>query len=350
MPQDPDPIRDFETSYGHVPGSEHQGRPVVVLLFPGIELMDFAGPAEVFHLANLAANQRGSGAGYQYRLRYLSLDGPRPISTSAGICLMADGAASDCDGELDTLIVPGGAISSVIADDDALGVVRGLAARSRRVASVCSGAFILAAAGLLRGRRATTHWRGCPFLAERFPDTRVELDSIFVQDGPFYTSAGSTSGIDLALHLVEADLGSGVSMHVARDMVVFLKRQGGQAQFSTTLGGQSSEAGPLQDVLAWIPDHLGDDLRVERLAARAHMSLRNFVRRFPKEVGMTPGRYVEQVRVEAAKRQLESSDRSLDEVAVDCGFGSADTLRRAFLRVLGISPLSYRKRFSAGPH
>ncbi|MEO1366039.1 MAG: GlxA family transcriptional regulator [Acidobacteriota bacterium] len=347
MSFEPDPIRAFETSYGHVPGAPERGRPIVVLLFPGIELMDFAGPAEVFHLANLAANQRRPGAGYQYQLRYLSLDGPPQVATTAGVRLVADAPATVDGGPIDTLVVPGGAVSSVLADPDALGLVAGLASRARRVVSICSGAFILAAAGLLRGRNATTHWRGCRFLAERFPETRVQLDSIFVQDGPFYTSAGSTAGIDLALHLVESDLGPGVSMHVARDMVVFLKRQGGQAQFSTTLGGQSSQSGPLQDLLAWIPDHLGEDLRVHRLASRVHMSLRNFVRRFPKEVGTTPARYVEQVRVEAAKRLLENPDLSLDEVAADCGFGGSDTLRRSFLRVLGVSPAVYRRRFGA---
>ncbi|MEL7058395.1 MAG: helix-turn-helix domain-containing protein [Acidobacteriota bacterium] len=343
-----DAIRAFETSYGQVPGPEHRGRPIVALLFPGIELLDFAGPSEVFHLANLAANQRTPGAGYQYQLRCLSLGETLRIPTTAGIELVAHGVAEEHDGEIDTLLIPGGAISSVIADEDTIAVVKRLAIRARRVASVCSGAFILAATGLLNGRRATTHWRGCRLLAERFPETRVELDSIFVQDGPFYTSAGSTAGIDLSLHLVEADLGPAVSMHVAKDMVVFLKRQGGQAQFSTTLGGQAADSSPLRDLLAWIPDHLSDDLRVESLAARAHMSLRNFVRRFPEEVGMTPARYVEQVRVEAAKRRLEVTSRSLDEVATDCGFGSADSMRRCFLRVLGVLPGAYRERFSTG--
>ncbi|MEM6456521.1 MAG: helix-turn-helix domain-containing protein [Acidobacteriota bacterium] len=346
MASHPDPIHAFESSYGHVPGDPARGRSVAALLFPGIELLDFAGPAEVFHLANLAANAQRPGAGHQYRLRCLSLASTDRVPTGAGVVLVAHGdARADDGGEIDTLLIPGGAIAPLLTDADALAAIRRLAARARRVASVCSGAFVLAATGLLAGRRATTHWRGCDLLADRFPDVEVVLDAIFVQDGRFFTSAGSTAGIDLALHLVEMDLGRAVAMHVARDMVVFLRRQGGQAQFSTALRGQGAQSDPLRALLAWIPEHLADDLRVERLAAQARMSTRNFVRRFPQEVGVTPARYVEQVRVEAAQRQLEDTARSLDEIAADCGFGGRDALRRAFLRVLGVSPSAYRRRF-----
>ncbi|MCG8457656.1 MAG: DJ-1/PfpI family protein, partial [Holophagales bacterium] len=282
-----DPVRSFEASYGHIPGPRAQGRRVVGVLFPGVELLDCAGPAEVFHLANLAANQRSPGAGYQYDLELLSLDGARTVVTTAGIELSVQGRAGDDTGAIDTLLVPGGVISDVVADRDAVSIVGGLASRARRVASVCSGAFVLGAAGLLAGKRATTHWRGCRLLAERFPDTRVEVDPIFVADGNVYTSAGSSAGIDLALHLVEEDLGVEVALHVSRDMVLFLKRPGGQAQFSRTLESQGTQHLEIRALLAWLPEHLQEDLRVERLAERSNMSVRNFVLRFPKEVGTT---------------------------------------------------------------
>ncbi|MEM8961284.1 MAG: DJ-1/PfpI family protein [Acidobacteriota bacterium] len=345
MTRSADPIDSFEKTYGHVPGPRDQGRSVVVLLFEGIELLDFAGPTEAFHLANLAANARRPGAGYQYRLQYLTLDKADRVTTSAGLELIAHGVARDYTGDVDTLVIPGGAIARLLTDSDAINVVKRLAGRARRAASVCSGAFVLASTGLLYGRKATTHWRGCGLLAERFPDIRVELDAIFVRDGKFYTSAGSTAGIDLTLHLVEEDLGRDVSMHVARDLVVFLKRQGGQAQFSHTLSVQGTHSDHFRALLAWIPEHLDDDLRVERLAERARMSTRNFMRRFPKEIGVTPARYVEQVRVEAAKRQLETTSRSLEEIAADCGFGGRDGMRRSFVRVLGVGPNVYRRRF-----
>jgi transcriptional regulator GlxA family with amidase domain len=203
----------------------------------------------------------------------------------------------------------------------------------------------LAAAGLLDGRRATTHWGWCDTLAESFPTVAVEPDRIFVRDGNVWTSAGVTAGIDLALAMVEEDLGREVALAVARRLVVFLKRPGGQSQFSAQLAGQLAERQPLGELQAWVADNLDDDLSVERLAERAAMSTRNFSRTFRREVGVTPARFVERARVEGARRLLEESSASVDEIAARCGFGTAETMRRTFLRSLHVTPTDYRRRF-----
>jgi len=212
---------------------------------------------------------------------------------------------------------------------------------------VCTGAYVLAAAGLLDGRRATTHWSWCDDLQSRHPAVTVERDPIFVVDGPVRTSAGVTAGMDLALALVEEDLGPRVALEVARWLVVFVKRPGGQAQFSVQLAGQSAERSPLRELQAWIADHIDADLSVPALAARACMSDRHFARAFKAETGMTPAVYVESLRVERARLALESGAAPIDAVAARCGFGTVETLRRAFARRLGVSPAAYRNRFAA---
>jgi transcriptional regulator GlxA family with amidase domain len=206
---------------------------------------------------------------------------------------------------------------------------------------------VLAKAGLLDGRRATTHWRYCDDLQRRHPAVAVERDPIFVVDGPVRTSAGVTAGMDLALAFVEEDLGPRVALEVARWLVLFVKRPGGQAQFSAQLAAQSAERAPLRELQAWIADHLADDLSVPALAARACMSERNFARAFKAETGMTPAVYVEALRVERARLALESGFEPVDAVARRCGFGTVETLRRAFARRLGVSPGAYRDRFAA---
>jgi transcriptional regulator GlxA family with amidase domain len=210
---------------------------------------------------------------------------------------------------------------------------------------VCTGAFLLAKAGLLDGRRATTHWASCAELARRYPDTRVEPDPIFVRDGNVFTSAGVTAGMDLTLALVEDDLGREVALEAARWLVVFLKRPGGQAQFSAQLAAQTADRAPLRELQAWIPDHLDEDLSVAALARRACMSDRNFARAFRRETGMTPAAYVEAARVERARIALESGDLAVEEVARQAGFGTVETMRRAFRRRVGVSPINYRARF-----
>jgi transcriptional regulator GlxA family with amidase domain len=220
-----------------------------------------------------------------------------------------------------------------------------LTRRSRRVASVCTGAFILAAAGLLDGKRATTHWSSCEQLLEKYPLIAVEGDRIFVQDGNVWTSAGVTAGMDLALALVADDMGQDVARAVARQLVMYVQRPGGQAQFSAQLSAQRAARDALRELQGWIGEHPAEEHTVERLAARVAMSPRHFARVFRSEVGCTPAAYVEQVRVEVARRLLETTALSIDEVAVTAGFGSAETLRRAFARRVGASPTDYRDRF-----
>jgi transcriptional regulator GlxA family with amidase domain len=222
-----------------------------------------------------------------------------------------------------------------------------MAPNVRRIGSVCSGAFILAEAGLLDGRRATTHWGWCKELAQRYPRVKVDPDPIFVRDGSIYTSAGVTAGMDLALALVEEDHGRELALRVARQLVLFLRRPGGQSQFSAQLAVQAADREPLRELQAWIADHLNQDLSVEALADRVAMSPRNFARVFSREVGVTPARFVEQARVEAARRRLEESAHGVDAIASQCGFGTAESMRRAFLRRLHVPPSAYRHRFAS---
>jgi transcriptional regulator GlxA family with amidase domain len=238
----------------------------------------------------------------------------------------------------------GAGIHAACRDARLVDWVTARAARARRVASVCSGAFLLAEAGLLDGRRAVTHWGRCEAFARRFPAVRLEPDPIFVNDGKFWTSAGITAGIDLALALVEADLGHRLALAVARHLVVFLKRPGGQAQFSAALTLQTAER-RFERLHSWMVDNIRRDLSVPALARAARMSERSFVRHYRGSTGMTPARAVERLRVEAARRQLEDGE-TIKRVARGCGFGSEETMRRAFLRALGVTPQAYGRRFA----
>jgi len=268
-------------------------RRIVVLAFPGVQSLDVAGPVEVFAAAG------------DYDVEVVAPAAGR-VAAHSGLQLFVERALADVEGPLDTLLIAGGEGTRAVMDDaDLLATVRGLAPASRRLASVCSGAFVLAEAGLLDGRRATTHWGSCDLLARMYPAVAVEPDSIFVRDGDLWTSAGVTAGIDLALAMVEDDLGRDVALEVARRLVVFLKRPGGQSQFSAQLAGQFADREPLRELQGWIADHVADDLRIERLAGEVAMSERNFSRAFHREVGMTPARFVERTRVDAARRQLD---------------------------------------------
>lgn len=261
---------------------------------------------------------------------------------------MADVALPKLRGPIDTLIVVGGPGVQTHREDAAL--VRGLArlaGRARRVASVCTGAWLLAEAGLLDGRRATTHWAACDDLAARFPEVRLEADRLFVEDGPVWTSAGVTAGMDLALAFVERDLGRDVALATARWLVMFVQRSGGQSQFSAQLSAQLAERDVLRELQAWIAEHPEADLSVPTLARRAAMSPRHFARVFRAQVGQTPAEYVERTRVEVARRLLERTGLDLGEVAAACGLVSPPRLRRAFVRQLGVAPSDYRARFRA---
>ncbi|HET8823346.1 MAG TPA: GlxA family transcriptional regulator [Thermoleophilaceae bacterium] len=313
-------------------------RRVVIVVYPGVQALDVIGPAEVLRAATLL-----HPPGYDVSVAAAQAE-PIPSST---VALMPDVALSACSsGRIDTLIVAGGTgARDAERDDPLIAWLQAAAGRSRRVASVCTGAFVLARAGLLDGRRATTHWASCAELARRYPDTTVEPDPIFVRDGNVFTSAGVTAGMDLALALVEDDLGREVALEAARWLVVFLKRPGGQAQFSAQLAAQTADRAPLRELQAWIPDHLDADLSVAALARRASMSDRNFARAFRRETGMTPAAYVEAARVERARIALESGDLPVEEVARQAGFGTVETMRRAFRRRVGVSPIDYRARF-----
>jgi transcriptional regulator GlxA family with amidase domain len=285
----------------------------------------------------------GAGGRQPYVLRLVS-QGGEPVTATAGIALAAR-PLTRAGLSLDTLLVPGGQGVDAAAENPVLiDWVRKRAAKARRVASVCTGAFVLAAAGLLDGRRATTHWDYCRKLAQRFPAVRVEPDPIFVRDGPIWTSAGVTAGIDLALALVEEDLGRTVALAVARYLVVFLKRPGGQAQFSAALALQAAEDtfGALHK---WINAHLADDLSLSALADQAGMSERSFSRHYAEATGQTPARAIERLRVEAARRLLSETRTPVKRISQRCGFGSEETMRRSFRRLLAVTPQDYRDRF-----
>lgn len=318
-------------------------RPVVFLACPCLDLLDLAGPWEVFHLANFLA----APGPPPYALTTVAVaDGNLHVGSHGGLAVVAHRAASGWRGPIDTLVVPAAAgMMGESVDPALIGPFRRLAGRARRVASVCGGAFLLAAAGLLDGRRATTHWSECRRLAANFPAVSVEPDAIFVRDGGVYTSAGVTAGMDLALALVEEDLGRDAALAVARHLVMFVRRPGGQTQFSAALEAQLAAREPLRELLAWAAANPGADLSVEAMAARTHMSLRNFSRVFCREVGRSPARFVERVRVDAARQQLEETDAPHDRVARECGFGSGNSMRRSFLRLLKVTPSDYRERF-----
>jgi len=320
----------------------NQVRVVEVLAYQGVQLLDVTGPLQVFATANDHVAEAGGVPPYLLRV---VAKGGQSVMASAGLGIAVNPLPRH--GALDTLLIAGGpGVDAAAADQALVKWISGRADKARRVASVCTGAFLLAASGALNGRRAATHWSCCAELARRFPDIRVEADPIFVKDGPVWTSAGVTAGIDLALAFVEEDLGRTVALAVARYLVVFLKRPGGQAQFSTTLSLQTAEDrfGALHD---WIGRHLADDISLPVLARQAGMSERSFSRRYAEATGLTPAHAVERLRVEAARRLLSESRLPVKRISRRCGFGSEETMRRSFLRLLATTPQDYRTRFSA---
>ncbi|MEV5782687.1 MULTISPECIES: GlxA family transcriptional regulator [unclassified Streptomyces] len=314
-------------------------RTVLVVLFDAVQSLDVTGPAEVF--AGAEISRAGS-----YRVRTASLDGA-PVRTSSGLTLVPDGTLAEAPAP-HTLLVPGGQ-GTRQPDPRLTDWLRVHGPRADRLVSVCTGALLLARAGLLDGRRATTHWAYCDKLARDHPAVQVDPDPIYVRDGRVATSAGVTSGIDLALALVEEDLGRETALTVARHLVVFLRRPGNQAQFSAQLAAQTARREPLREVQQWITEHPGEDLCVESLAARARLSPRHFARAFQSETGVTPGRYVDRVRLEHARRLLEDTADGVAEISRACGYGTPEAMRRAFLRALGAAPAEYRRRFRPAP-
>lgn len=322
------------------PPPPRTGHTVLVLLYDAVQSLDVTGPVEVFAGATLAVGPDTAG----YRVRTASLDGA-PVRTSSGLTLVPDHALADAP-RPDTLLVPGGQ-GTRRPGPRLIEWLRAHAPDAERVVSVCTGALLLARAGLLDGRRATTHWASCDLLARDHPEVDVDPDPIYVRDGNVATSAGVTAGIDLALALVEEDHGRDAALTVARHLVVFLRRPGNQAQFSAQLAAQTARRDPLREVQRWITEHPGADLSVESMAARARLSPRHFARAFRTETGLTPGRYVERVRVEHARRLLEDTSDGVEEVARASGYRTPEAMRRAFLKTLGTPPAEYRRRFHA---
>jgi transcriptional regulator GlxA family with amidase domain len=328
--------------------SDGAQRLVAVLAFEGVQLLDVAGPVQTFAFAN---GVRKDAGGAPYRIEVVTRRGG-PVCTSSGLPLLTRSIASaTAKSRIDTLIIPGGpGVHDLLQDARTIDWVIRQASTVRRITSVCTGAFLLAEAGILAGRRVTTHWRSCGHLQQRYPDVYVDADPIYLRDGQVWTSAGVTAGIDLSLALVQEDLGRKAAMHVARLLVVFLNRPGGQSQFSAPLEAQTAAAdgnAPNHFALlhAWIAEHLCSDLRVERLAEHASMSPRTFARVYTAKMGLTPARMVEKIRIEAVLRSLEETDMPIKQIAAASGFGNEDRLRRAFSRQMGTTPADYRRRF-----
>lgn len=314
-----------------------------LLTFADGEMLDAVGPLEVF----AKANEVGETPLYDLHLVAAKRG---PVRMESGFSVSADLALGDDPGTLDTILVAGGAGARRKAGDPSVQTwLRRHGTKARRVGSVCTGAFVLAAGGYLNGRRAATHWQFCQEFLALFPAVHLEPDAIFVRDGRFVTSAGITAGIDLALALIEEDYGRSLAFAVARQLVVYARRAGGQSQFSPALLADARASGRFDDLRQWIDEHLDQDLRVEALAARSVMAPRSFARHFQRETGVTPGDYVIQRRLDAARKALEEDRSPLDRIAEYTGFGHVESLRRAFLKHLAMTPGEYRARWSQRP-
>jgi transcriptional regulator GlxA family with amidase domain len=321
--------------------AQREGKPrrIIVAVVPPVEELDLVGPMQVFGAAN-----RLSGKPV-YSVEVVTNGSEMKVAGEGGLLsFLARRRFDEVKGAFDSLLLVCGVATRNARDTKLFAWLRKTAPSVRRVGSVCVGAFLFAEAGLLDGKRATTHWKFGEELTKRYPKVRVETDPIWVKADNIYTSAGISAGLDLALAWVEEDCGAMIAQEVAQEFVLFLRRPGGQKQLSVSLSAQASEITAVQELQVWIADNLRRKLSVQTLADRAAMSVRNFERVFTRELGRTPSKYVLQLRVEAAQRQLERSDRGLKQIAVACGFGSADALRRSFTRLVGVTPRQYRSR------
>lgn len=320
---------------------------VVLIAPPKTSLLDIAGPMEVFSkAADYIENYFPHITGGSYVLHVLSTEKSKTVITAAGLPIICEGGIGSVNYEIDTILVSGIPNAPVnMVSKEILTWLKEKSTSVRRLGSICAGAFILAAAGLLDGKRATTHWRVCDKLQKHYPGVKVEKDPIFVKDGNIYTSAGISTGMDLSLAMVEEDYGRDIAVAVARQLVLYLKRPGNQSQFSNILTHQNVDYQPVSDVQNWIMEHLDEPLSVEILAEKASMSPRNFARVFLRETGTTPAKYIEKLRLETARRRLEETKLTLDEISSECGVGNADGLRRLFLRHMKTNPSDYRRSF-----
>jgi len=322
-------------------------RQALFVAFEGMGLLDLTGPLTVFWSASKFMEQAGR---HGYARHTVSLDGG-PILTAEGVTIETIPIAQFDKAEIDTIIVPGALdMEPTLADRRLVDWLAKHAQRARRTASVCAGAFLLAEAGLLEGRRAVTHWASCDLLDQRYDNLNVERDAIYVQDGPIWTSAGVSAGIDLSLALVQEDCGREIAMQVARQLVIYMKRPGGQSQFSELLKTQTLSSTAFENLHIWISNNLNNErLNVDLLAERVGMSPRNFARSYKAKTGRTPAKAVEVFRLEAARRLLEETEQGVDRIARSCGFGDEEHMRTTFQRHLAISPRDYRRRFSTRP-
>ena len=318
--------------------SRTQTRRIIVLVVPPVDELDLVGPLQVFNSVNRLAGRTIYTIDVVTNAERLTVDGEGGVLT-----FIARHHLNKVEGACDSVLVVCGLGSRSVRDAAMSAWLRKMAVKVRRLGAVCVGSFLLAEAGLLDGRRATTHWKFGRELAARYPGVRVEHDPLWVKDGNIYTSAGISAGIDLALAWVEEDCGAGLAHEAARELVLFLRRPGGQPQLSVSLAAQASEMMSIRELQIWIAEHLEARLSVEELADRMSMSVRNFERVFTREVGTTPSQYVLQMRVEAARRQLERTNGGLKHVASSVGFGNVDVMRRAFVRLMGITPRRYRE-------
>jgi transcriptional regulator GlxA family with amidase domain len=313
-------------------------RRIVVVVVPPVEELDLVGPMQVLSAANRLSGKKVYSIEIVTNAKDLTVEGEGGV-----LSFLAQGRLQDVKGKIDSALLVCG-VATRLARDPALSAwLKNVSPAIRRLGAVCVGSFLLAEAGLLNGKRATTHWKFGRELAKRYPKVRVETEPIWVKDGNIYTSAGNSAGIDLALAWVEEDCGGAIAQALARELVLFLRRHGDQEQLSVSLASQASEMRSIQELQIWMADNLHQELSVQALAERAAMSVRNFERVFTREVGSAPSRYVAQLRVEAARRHLAQTEKSIDQIAASCGFGSADLMRRAFVRTLGVTPTRYRK-------
>jgi transcriptional regulator GlxA family with amidase domain len=314
-------------------------RRIIVVVVPPVDELDLVGPIQVFG----AANRLVGKTIYEVEIRTNSKD-LRVQGEGGLLSFAAQGRFQDVRGRVDSLLLVCGLATRAARDPALFAWMRKMAPTVRRLGSVCVGSFLLAEAGLLNGKRATTHWKfGCE-MASRYPQVNVAFHPIWVKDGNIYTSAGISAGIDLALAWVEEDCGGRISHEIAREFVLFLRRPGGQTQLSASLSAQASEMKAIHELQVWIVENLHNNLSVQKLADRTAMSVRNFERVFTRELGKTPSRYVLQIRAEAARQRLERTDQGLKQIAAACGFGSTDSMRRAFLRSVGMTPHKYRRQ------
>ena len=326
--------------------SRSRTRRIAMLAYPDIQILDVTGPLEVFARTSRWMHDQGlRPRDDAYTVEIIGIERGR-FPASSGLALFAEHGYREVGAGIDTLLISGGRGGEKYSRcKPVLAWIRKQSRLVRRLASVCTGAYFLAEAGLLDGRRATTHWGYTEDFASRFPKVQLETDKIFIKQGSIYTAAGVTSGIDLALALVEEDHGREVALAIARALVMFLRRPGGQTQFSAQLSGQFAEHEPLRDLQGYILEHPEADLTVESMARRVAMSPRHFARMFAREVGAPPARYVTRARVETARRLLEESSEGLETICERTGLGSAESMRRAFLKIVGIPPSHYRQRF-----